>query len=175
MKNITTAVTCLTLAIGLGMPSDSQAIRMDGGYETNYQCVVSSVSTEGTTWFYKTCWVEFYYTESGYSDYEFNGAYDWMPMGGGGGMWQEAAAITIADGLKVSPSGKKAWSERRNCSDEQSMITAEAQYAASHGGVRPIGFQITLYMPGGQQQTFEKNSNYASTQYIPISQCKVPS
>lgn len=173
MKLLTPTVAALTMLAGLGFPQTSHAIRMDIETQAIYTCSVASITIEGVTTYTKSCWVDYYYVESGLHEFEFDGAFDWMEYGGGGS-WQNAGAMPVIPGLKASLNGKKGWSTEVSCSDEPEFRAQAAQLAAeafAPTGGRPKDHVITLYMPNGEVQTFMKISKYASEQYQATSNC----
>ena len=178
-----TRITGIALGILAGVstlaPSSAEAVRMGDTTETTLQCQTGTVSTEGYSWTYKTCWTVVYTSQT--PSWELDSAYEWDGYGGGGGggAWQQSTTLPTNDPtLTVSVNGKKAWSTSKSCSDEDVLLTQAVQVAAlasayANGLVTgyPAGHQITLFMPGGERQSFVKNGGGPSAQFLPTTTC----
>lgn len=180
MANLTGLALGILVGLSAFAPSTADAI-YHGDNETVMRCSIGYVTVDGYTTGYKTCWTEVYYTP-GVLTYGLDSAYEWNGYGNGGVNWSESAALEVPSWvgtLKVSPDGKKAWATNRSCSDEEFVRMPAAQAAATYAGLPmgfPAGHLITLFMPGGERQTFRKVSGGASSQYVPTTTCgKSPS
>lgn len=176
---LTTVVSVLTFAIGMLMPLRSEALQ-NSPYETYTTCSVGTVTSGGISSSTTSCWVEYFYIGTGYSDYslksvtELNGT-SWIPV-------YAIQVPTYPTGeLKVNSSGTKAWSPTLSCGDESELREHAVQAAAATVQgfpAFPVGHQITLFMPMGEKQTFVKISSSGSLQYAPVAgssgECRAP-
>lgn len=182
MNKLSTAVAAFVCVLGLSMPSPGQAMRMgEGGWITTYECHTSSVITIMGIVENKFCYTTYQPTEGGMWEREFDSMYE-RPMGGGGGSWSRITPIPVAvwngnGEVFTNSAGTKVSATAFTCNGDNDDTRREpvmAAVAQQQPKLSPYkaGHEVTLLMPGGDTQVFEKANGGASSQYFPQAPCK---
>lgn len=177
-SKLSAALAACVFATAMVASAPTQAVRMDDGggyYHVSVECNESTVTFLGGSVKTRMCWLEKEWVATSQISYELDegSILEWYNGGPPRSVFPvEIPGWSNFEG-KVSPDGKKVWAILDcNTPFESLAGVVHAGTLAVKGSVNS-GFQTTLYMPNGYEQTFVKVPNNAAlaVPWAPVSTC----
>jgi len=162
------------VVVGVSLvPTDANALMQTGSY---WYCSTASTEVGGISVPGGNCWQVLYEYDDGSGG--GGGDFDSEFGGGGGKRWrrfgrQPLPVIGSGGTDTVSADGTQVHTTRFGCGDLQDFRQETVQRATLQQNTQfPGDVTVTLYMAGGQQQTFVRMSTTTSSyQFQPTSEC----